>query len=97
MLKCTAIFYVAYLIAEPPTNLLMQRLPLTKYLSANIILWGIVTACHGAATNYTSLVVLRVLLGIFESCVAPALILITGMWYTKAEQARRTGGGCQVH
>lgn len=35
--------------------------------------------------------VVRVLLGVFEASVAPALILITGMWYTKPEQSRRTG------
>lgn len=69
----------------------MQRFPLAKYLGLNIVLWGIVTACHAAANGYASLMILRVLLGIFEACVAPSLILITGMWYTRAEQVRRAG------
>lgn len=82
---------MAYLVAEPGTNLLMQRFPLAKYLGANICCWGIITAAHGAANNFGSLVALRFLLGLFEACVAPALILITGMWYTRAEQVRRAG------
>jgi len=34
-----------------------------------------------ACKSFASLVVVRVLLGCFESAVAPALILISGMWY----------------
>lgn len=33
----------------------------------------------------------RVLLGVFESAVAPSLILITGMWYKRHEQPPRVG------
>jgi hypothetical protein len=32
-----------------------------------------------------SLMIVRVLLGVFEASVAPSLILITGMWWTKPE------------
>jgi MFS family permease len=44
-----------------------------------------------ACKNYPSLVAVRVLLGIFESAVAPSLLLITGMWYKKHEQPTRCG------
>jgi MFS family permease len=85
------IFYVAYLVAEPITSYLMQYFPIGKYLACNIICWGIVVASHAGCKTYASLMVVRVLLGIFEASVAPSLILITGMWWTKPEQSRRTG------
>jgi MFS family permease len=85
------IFYVGYIVAEPITAYLMQRLPIGKYLGINIACWGVLVACHAACTDYASLMVVRALLGVFEACVAPALILITGMWWTKPEQSRRTG------
>ncbi|KAK7204968.1 major facilitator superfamily domain-containing protein [Myxozyma melibiosi] len=85
------IFYVGYIVSEPITTYLMQRFPLGKYLGVNVTLWGIVVACHAACRTYAPLMVIRVLLGIFEACVAPALVLITGMWWTKPEQQRRTG------
>lgn len=44
-----------------------------------------------ACKNFASLVALRVLLGCFESAVAPSLMLITGMWYKKNEQPFRIG------
>lgn len=44
-----------------------------------------------ACKNFASLVAVRVLLGIFESAVAPSLLLVTGMWYKKEEQPVRIG------
>ncbi|EAU35466.1 conserved hypothetical protein [Aspergillus terreus NIH2624] len=64
------VFYVSYLFFEFPTGYLMQRLPTAKYLGMN-------------AKNYPGLIALRVLLGCFESAVAPSLILITSMWYKR--------------
>ncbi len=40
------IFYISFICCEFPTGYLMQRLPLSKYLGANIILWGIVIAAN---------------------------------------------------
>jgi MFS family permease len=69
----------------------MQRLPTAKYLGVAVILWGLVTALTCVCKNYGALVATRVLLGCFESAVAPSLILITSMWYKKKEQPLRTG------
>jgi MFS family permease len=85
------IFYAGYLVSEPITSYLMLYFPIGKYLACNVICWGVVVACHAGCKTYASLMVIRVLLGIFEASVAPALILITGMWWTKPEQSRRTG------
>lgn len=41
--------------------------------------------------SFASLVAVRVLLGVFESAVAPSLILISGMWYRSTEQPTRIG------
>lgn len=69
----------------------MQRLPTAKYLGANVALWGLITALVSTAKNWAALITLRVLLGCFESAVAPALILITTMWYKHSEQPPRMG------
>lgn len=68
------VFYVTYLAFEFPTGYLMQRLPTAKYLGANVILWGLMTALVSTAKNWAGLVTLRVLLGCFEAVVAPALV-----------------------
>ncbi|KAL4780385.1 allantoate permease [Aspergillus varians] len=85
------VFYVTYLGFEFPTGYLMQVLPTAKYLGVNVACWGLMVACTAKAGSWGGLVSLRVLLGCFEAAVAPALILITSMWYKTAEQPRRVG------
>jgi MFS family permease len=84
-------FYVSYLILEFPHGYAMQRSRKAKYLGTAVTCWGLITAITCVCKNYTALVVTRVLLGCFESAVAPSLILITTMWYKKKEQPLRTG------
>lgn len=68
---------------------LLNKIPTATYLGLNVICWGIATACTGAAQNYPTLIAARVILGIFESAIAPCLTLISSQWYTKSEQAPR--------
>ncbi|KAJ7439499.1 major facilitator superfamily domain-containing protein [Mycena latifolia] len=77
--------YIANLVAELPTGYIVQKVPPGKWLGANIILWGIVTACTAAVTNYRGLLACRIVIGILEAATPPCLMLITGMWYTKSE------------
>ncbi|KAF2029663.1 allantoin permease [Setomelanomma holmii] len=84
-------FYVSYLALEFPHGWGMQHFPTAKYLGGAVMLWGLVTALTCVCKNYGALVATRILLGCFESAVAPSLILITGMWYKKQEQPLRTG------
>ena len=85
-----SIFYFGYLGFEYPTNRLLQRLPLAKYTSINIILWGTVLACTAASHNFAGIATVRLVLGILEASVSPAFVLITSQWYTKKEQGTRT-------
>ncbi|MCJ1289239.1 hypothetical protein MMC34_000771 [Xylographa carneopallida] len=84
------LFYVGFLAAEFPTQYLAQHISrLGLYLGVNIMIWGLILGFHAACTTYAGLAIVRTLLGIFESCVAPILVLIIAMWYKKMEQGRR--------
>jgi MFS family permease len=52
-------------------------------------LWGIVVAATAGVNNYTTLVVARVFLGLFEATIGPSLMIISSHYYTKSEQAPR--------
>ncbi|KAF2135722.1 uncharacterized protein K452DRAFT_260245 [Aplosporella prunicola CBS 121167] len=84
----TTCIYIAVLVVEYPTNWIIQRVPIAKYLSANIILWGAVLALHAACTNFASLLAVRTLLGIFECVCQPAFLVMSSMWYKREEQAQ---------
>jgi len=82
-------FYLGFLVWEFPTVYISQKLRLAKYLGANIIVWGIILMLHSVASSFGAFFALRFLLGMCESCVAPILILIIGMFYKKDEQGTR--------
>ena len=86
-----SIFYIGYLGFEYPTSRLLQRLPLAKYSSVNIILWGLTLSCTAATTNFAGIASVRLILGMFEAAVTPGFVLFTSQWYTKKEQGLRTG------
>jgi MFS family permease len=68
---------------------ILTKVPAGKWLGINVALWGVATACTAAATNYTTLLVARIFLGICEAPVVPSLTLISSQWYTKSEQGPR--------
>ncbi|KAG5357969.1 putative transporter [Yarrowia sp. B02] len=82
-------FYLGYLIFEFPSVYLLQHFPMAKTLSAFIILWGVVLCLH-AAPNYAGFIALRTILGMLESAVTPAFVILTAQWYKREEQFLRT-------
>lgn len=86
-----SIFYIAYLMAQYPVNLLMQKFPMGKVITISFLLWGVTLTANGAATSFATLAVARFFLGIFESCVNPGFVLITSSWWKREEQAARIG------
>lgn len=82
-------FYLGYLVFEFPAVYLLQRFPLIKTLSSFIIVWGVVLCLH-ATPNYAGFVALRTILGMLESAVTPAFVIVTAQWYKKEEQFLRT-------
>lgn len=84
----TTCVYLTILVWELPNNYIIQRVPVAKYLSINIVLWGMVLACHSAARNFVGFLFLRILLGLFESCCQPIFVLLSATWYRREEQAQ---------
>jgi MFS family permease len=73
----SALFYFGFLAWAFPTNFLMQRLPLGKYLGFNIFMWGFFLMLQAACNSFTTLAVLRTLAGAAEACSDPSFMLIT--------------------
>ncbi|KAI9043214.1 putative 2-ketogluconate transporter [Aspergillus affinis] len=83
----TTCIYIAVLVVEYPTNWIIQRVPIAKYLGINIILWGTCLALHAACHNFAGLVTVRTFLGIFEAVCQPSFVILSSMWYKREEQA----------
>ncbi|ROW00904.1 hypothetical protein VPNG_08256 [Cytospora leucostoma] len=87
----SSMFYFGFLAWALPTNFLIQRLPVAKYLGFNIFIWGVLLIAQAGASNFETLAALRALSGAAEACADPSFMLITSMWYTRREQPIRIG------
>ncbi|KAI8262645.1 putative transporter [Colletotrichum sp. SAR11_239] len=87
----SSVFYFGFLIWALPTNFLLQRFPIAKYLGANIFAWGTFLMLQAVAPNFIVLAMLRAISGAAEACADPAFMIITSMWYTRREQPIKIG------
>ena len=63
------IFYIGYLVFEYPHNRLMQRLPLGKYISASVIIWGAILSAMAGTFNAAGILAVRFFMGGLEGAV----------------------------
>ncbi|KAJ9145012.1 hypothetical protein NKR23_g5635 [Pleurostoma richardsiae] len=87
----SSLFYFGYLFCEYPTTLLSQKFPIGRFIGVAIVAWGGILVATAGAHNFASMAALRFLLGGIESLITPTFVLINGMYYTRKEQALRTG------
>lgn len=52
--------------------------------------WGVSVGLLAVCHNFAGLAVIRFLLGAFEACMLPCLILVNSTWYRREEQPLRT-------
>ncbi|KAF7452609.1 MFS general substrate transporter [Pyrenophora tritici-repentis] len=86
-----SIFYFAYLVAEWPSAYLAQHFPVGRVVSGYCFCWGSIMLLTVATKSFAGFAALRFLLGIFESVVTPAFMMIVSMWYLSKQQPARAG------
>ncbi|KAL8291896.1 hypothetical protein RQP46_002154 [Phenoliferia psychrophenolica] len=84
-----SIFYVGYLVAQPPTAWLLGKYPAGRVLGISCIIWGALVLAMIGCKGYVTGMVVRFLLGVFEAGVTPGLSLMTGWFYTRDEAPLR--------
>jgi MFS family permease len=85
------VFFVTYVVFEPPSNMLLVRFKPSIYLPAIMVIWGGLTCVMAVIQDFKHLVALRILVGVFEAGFAPGILLIISSWYKKEEQSKRFG------
>ncbi|KAJ7081269.1 MFS general substrate transporter [Mycena epipterygia] len=80
------IFYLSYLVFEFPQNLALQRFPVAKWMSINILVWAVALCSHAACKNFGGLFAVRLVLGMCEG-----FMIVSSMFYTRTEQTLRVG------
>ncbi|KAK8055146.1 major facilitator superfamily domain-containing protein [Apiospora rasikravindrae] len=87
---CLSILYVGYILMQVPSNMFINRISRPSlYLSAVMLLWGLISTLSGVANNFTDMVVIRFFLGFVEAAFLPGALMILSKWYTRKELTTR--------
>lgn len=83
-----ALFFLGYCLPQIPGIILVQRTSARLLIFFALVAWGAFAALTGVIHSFWMLVVDRMLLGVAESFVFPALLIVLTRWFTRAERSR---------
>ncbi|KAI0555423.1 MFS transporter-like protein [Xylaria curta] len=86
---CVSIFFVGYITAQVPSNMLVTRLRPSWYLSGWMLAWAIVSTLNCLVKDYHGLLAVRLVLGLTEAPFYPGGIYLVSLFYTRKETATR--------
>ena len=82
------IFFWGYLALQIPGGHLAKHWSAKKFIAILLVVWAVFAVGCGLARTYKELLALRLLLGIAESGVYPATLILLSHWFSRAERAR---------
>lgn len=81
------LFFVAYVLFEIPSNLLLQRFGARLWIARIMVTWGLVSAAMAFVAGPRSFYLLRFLLGLAEAGFVPGVLLYLGQWFPEKARA----------
>ncbi len=82
------IFFWGYLVLQIPGGHLAKHWSPKKFISVLLVAWATFAVGCGLARTYHELLLLRLLLGVAESGVFPATLILLSHWFSRSERAR---------
>ncbi|CAN8104683.1 unnamed protein product [Discula destructiva] len=84
-----ALLSLGIVLLEIPSNVLLQRIGPKRWLSGQIIAWGLVALFQNLITNYAGFLVTRIMLGLCEAGFIPGALYTMSTWYKRDETSLR--------
>jgi len=86
--EAAGIFFFGYVLLQIPGGYWATRWSARKIISLFLISWGICAVGCGLARTFREFEVMRFLLGVAESGVFPATLVLLANWFPRGERAR---------
>ena len=83
-----ALFFLGYFFFQVPGIVAARRFSCTRLVAISLLVWGTLAALTGILREFWMLAIDRFLLGVAESIIFPALLLILTRWFTRADRSR---------
>ncbi|CZR49043.1 uncharacterized protein FPRO_12480 [Fusarium proliferatum ET1] len=78
-------FYIAYILVEIPSNIILKKVGPKFYIPLLVTGFGLVSLCTAFVRSFASLLALRVLLGAFEGGTMPGIAFLLSCFYKRNE------------
>src|SRR5258708_8131444 len=88
------IFFLGYVLLQIPGGYWASRWSARKIISLFLIFWGLCAVGCGLSRTFRQFEVMRFLLGVAESGVFPATLVLLANWCRRAERARANAYWC---
>jgi len=86
--EAAGIFFFGYMLLQIPGGYWARRWSARKLISIFLISWGVCAVGCGLAHTFRQFEVMRFLLGVAESGVFPATLVLLANWFPRSERAR---------
>jgi sugar phosphate permease len=86
--RLAALFFLGYFLFQLPGARLARMYSATRLVAISLVSWGVLAALTGILRSFWMLAVVRFLLGIAESFIFPAMLLLLTHWFTRQERSR---------
>jgi len=83
-----SLFFLGYFFFQIPGAIYAENKSARTLIFWSLILWGALATATGLATNVNLLIAIRFMLGVVESAVMPAMLILLSRWFTKSERSR---------
>jgi sugar phosphate permease len=84
----SALFFLGYFAFQLPGAMFARKRSASWLVFAALVAWGLLAALTGVLRQFWLLALDRFLLGVAESCIFPAMLLLLTRWFTRAERSR---------
>jgi MFS family permease len=86
--EAAGIFFFGYVLLQVPGGYLASRWSPRKIISLFLVGWGICAVGCGMSRTFREFEMMRFLLGVAESGVFPATLVLLSNWFPRSERAR---------
>ena len=83
-----ALFFLGYFFFQIPGAMYAVHTSAKKLIFWSLILWGSLAMATGLVNNIGWLLAIRFMLGVVESAVMPAMLIVLSRWFTRSERSR---------
>ena len=84
----SSLFFLGYFFFQIPGAQYAAHKAAKKLIFISLISWGALATATGLVNDTTTLIIIRFMLGVVESAVMPAMLILLSQWFTKEERSR---------